>query len=107
MPDDSKELETTEGQKYRVVQLSSWSTGLIVEGADNLSLTVITQGGGDTKTIAEATLGDVVKYGVALVNEGLGLLTGRCSVQDTLQVTTDSDGKITGWQVVSTVVCPD
>jgi hypothetical protein len=107
MTDDSKGLETPGGQKYRMVQLSSWSIGIIVEGADNLSLTVITQGDGGTKTIAETTLGNIVKYGVALLNEGLGLLTGQCSVQNSLQVTTDPDGKITGWQVASTVVCPD
>ena len=102
-------LETRDGTKYHVVRRTDRLAAVIIEGAEELDFTLVSEGGGGFETIEKGVIDTLVDWGAAALKLGKKLLTGGCYTQNTQTATFDpKTGNMTGFTNTTTVVCsPD
>jgi hypothetical protein len=102
----TRQLETADGLRYRVIRRSPFSASIIIEGVDDLDLTMLTEGGAEIETMQKSTVDKIVGWGKAAWDFAKGVLAGNCYIQNTQTATFDpATGNMTGFTNVTQVVC--
>lgn len=101
----SRSLKTRDGDQYRVVQISPRSAVVIVEGSEDLELTLTTESG-DIFTVEKSVVDKIIDYGVKAAKLGAKLISGKCYLKNKQVATFDpKTGNMTGFKNETWVVC--
>jgi hypothetical protein len=102
----TKTLETKHGQKYHVVRRTNVLASVIVEGADELDFTLVSDGGGGLHTIEKGAIDTLVGWGADALKLGLKLMTGECKLVNHQEATFDpTTGNMTGFSNTTSLQC--
>ena len=103
----TRSLETRKGTRYRIVRRSDWVSSVLVEGADGLDFTLVSDGGGGGfETIEKGVIDTLVDWGKAALDLGAKLLKGDCYLQNKQTATFDpKTGNMTGFTNTTSIVC--
>lgn len=101
-------LETEDGQKYHVVRRTNWLASVVVDGAEDLDVTLEVTDGGGVEVIEKSVIDTVLGWVGTAIKVGKKLLSGQCYTKNHVKITFGPNGNITSYENTTEIVCaPD